>query len=578
MKNRNKYLLIITISLLFLFIQDVSAVTYVSNSNNWEDVYSVLQLASLNRSRSMFITNEAHARILHFDMALTENIRVISSRRNAYIANYRSLLRSAGIENVEEERLENINLELAGRLPIRNFIIIDPAYSYNAIAVAPYAFLTNSYVLFANRDNLGRITSFLDSRDVNRVLLYGTLQREVREGMQKYNPEIINENGDKFLNNIEITKRALEINNVGQVLLTNGEFIEQELIISGQPILFVGRNSVPPQIAQYIRSSPISVGVLVGNELINSAQTIRTQTGISTIIKFGRGARVPDGAIMGEIEALDMFYLPPINISLELFAIRYNKATNKMEITLRNTGEVAAYASGSYTIRFGQDIETLGDEDEIFIDAGETKTFTYSLENRYADDNIFADLMILFGESANSLEYLIEGKDIPVEIVEYDDASTISITDFYYDLGKGAFAIEVRNPGTVTTYVSAEIIDFYINFETKILSSRNTISILPGKTNIIYIDEDLIDEDFINNPEAKIRLYYGEQENILVNLLEETWPLVKKRTNQIIQYAPYAILIILLILILTSNKKCKKCGTRNPKRRKHCKKCNAKLK
>ncbi len=581
MKKNNMIKIVLMLSFLFVTIaisQSVIAATYISNSENWEDVYSVIQFAALNKSKSLFVTSEAHAKILPYDVPVTDEVKIISSKNDAYIGNYKNLLRSINIENVEEERLTDINFDLATQTTTNNFIVMDSAYSYNALALAPYARLTDSYVLFVNRNNLGKITTFLDSRGVDELLLYGTLQREVRQGLQKYDPEIINENGDKFLNNIEIVKKTLEIQDHGQALLTNGEFIEQELMISGQPVLFVGRNSVPPQVAEYIKSSTITVGVLVGNELINSGQTIRRETGISTIVKFGRGARVPDDAIMGEIEALDMFYLPAINIDMELNSIRYNKLTNKIQVTLQNNGDVAIFALGSYTIRFGTAGELVGDEDAVFIDSGEQKTFTYELEDRYADDNIFADVMILFGESQNSLEYLYEQKDVAVEIVEYDDSSTIMISDFYYDTGKNAFAIVVSNPGLVDAYVTGEIFDFYMNSETKILSSKNTIKVSSEDKNTIYIYEDLIDEDFVNNIDAKIRLYYGEQESTLINVLEEKWPLVKKSSYPVMQYAPYALLLLLVALIVTSNKKCKSCGKRNPKRRKTCKQCHAKLK
>jgi hypothetical protein len=53
--------------------------------------------------------------------------------------------------------------------------------------------------------------------------------------------------------------------------------------MSGEyPTLFIGTNNVPDEIRNYIKSSNIEVGVLIGNELVGSATTVRRETGIST--------------------------------------------------------------------------------------------------------------------------------------------------------------------------------------------------------------------------------------------------------------------------------------------------------
>ena len=73
-------------------------------------------------------------------------------------------------------------------------------------------------------------------------MIYGNVDREVKNTLAKYNPEIINKEGDRFLNNIEIVKIS-EIKHSKQAVLTNGEFIEQEIMSGSEPVVFIGTNN-----------------------------------------------------------------------------------------------------------------------------------------------------------------------------------------------------------------------------------------------------------------------------------------------------------------------------------------------
>ena len=76
---------------------------------------------------------------------------------------------------------DDINLQIGERLPdITKFIIVDDSYGYNAIAVAPYAIVSNSYVLFADRTTIRKVTNFLEDRRVDELILYGHVDREVK--------------------------------------------------------------------------------------------------------------------------------------------------------------------------------------------------------------------------------------------------------------------------------------------------------------------------------------------------------------------------------------------------------------
>jgi hypothetical protein len=264
----------------------------VSNSADWRDVFSVLNYANLQRMNHNFLVSSIDGKTILKGISKNYNLGIISSD-NPLIVNYPYQVRQEGFENVEELKVKDANLDLIEELPeIENFIIVSDLYGYNAIAVAPYAVVSNSWVFLANRANIAEIENILDSRDVNKVIVYGYVDREVLSGLEKYDPEIIY-NGDKFKDNIKIVDKYLEVKETSQVLLTNGEFIEKELMSGTSPVLFTGKTNGPDQIREYLEDSSLSVGVLIGNDLVNAATNIRRSTGISVWLNLQEAQETP---------------------------------------------------------------------------------------------------------------------------------------------------------------------------------------------------------------------------------------------------------------------------------------------
>src|SRR3989344_6423817 len=153
--------------------------------------------------------------------------------------------------------------------------------------------------------------------------------------------------------------------------------------------------------------------------------------GISVFVKFAQGARNPQGAI-SQVEALDMYYLPTYNLNLEIMSVKYNRATNKLEVTLKNTEPQAVYAVGTYSLTAADGTKiTVGDVGANFIDANEVKTFTYDAQE-LPEGGISADIFIIYGESQGSLEKEIR-KTIDVESVRILDECEIQVNSVSYN-------------------------------------------------------------------------------------------------------------------------------------------------
>jgi len=586
---------IVIFALLTLFITSVHAQeykTFISNSAEWQDVYSVLQYSSITGGTGYFLVSTRHSTLLVNQLSKDSPTLVVTNSDSPYVVGYKSVLMSREFDEVEEVKTRYVNLEMARMLPddVRDFIVIDDSYGYNAISVAPYAAISKSYVLFANRRNINQVSNFLESANPNSVILYGQLDREVKDDLQQFNPEIINER-DRFLNNQKIVEKYQKVHKEingepkKQAILTNGEFIEQEIMSGIEPVVFIGRSNVPDQVADYIKGSDIDIGILIGNELIGSATFIRQQLGISVFVKFAQSARAPSSTI-SPVEDLDRFYLPRYVLNIDVFQIRYNRATNKLEVTYANNVDLSAFLKGTITLRYDGETQVVGDEDPVFIDKGAYKTLIYDVDPMQGD--ITAEIFTIFGESPLSLEYTLR-KEMTVEAVDIQDNSRIELGRIIYDKRAGKFLIEVINKGETSVFVDAELIDILINDELVTIGSDEVIFIEAGESEYIEVTIDMDEADFENNPTIRVRAYYGERERNLIHVIEGdyeytfagfgfiTGQAFKDLGKNFVLYMPLIIIIVLLILILGMKKKCPHCGEINKLRSKHCKRCSARI-
>jgi archaellum component FlaF (FlaF/FlaG flagellin family) len=549
----------------------------ISNSADWRDVYSAMLYASLiDKQPGQFLTSAKHGTILLYSIPKgTNGTLIISSRSQPYTINYKAVMESQGYLGVEELVTNTANLDLAKRLvneiKIKKFIIVDDAYGYNALSAASYAVVDKYYVLFVNERNIGAIDTFLSGVVPEKILIVGQVDEAVKTRLTKYNPETINQ-GDRFDNNLEMVNRYLKVKDSKQVLMSNGEFIEASIMSGDNPVVFIGKGTVPPQVVDYIKSSDIQVAVLIGNELINSATAIRRQLGISVFVKFAQGSRTPTGPI-AQVEDLDKFPMPTYAVNLAIYSIMYNKATNALWVTYKNNAGIGAYLKGTITLTAGTERKVVGDEVPIFIDKNQYKTLTYDVV--LEGEDITAAVYTLYGEGKRSLENILENTT-RVESVEILDSALINITDVAYDKRNQQFIITVENIGTVDSYVSIEAMDLYINGEYITVSSPQAVLIKTGKKTKILLDAVLSDADITNNPIVKIKGYYGERENSLIKTVYGEYAF-KFKSVDYVTYGLVLLIIILLLLILFGRKKCSHCGYKNPRFRKICKKCGQSL-
>jgi hypothetical protein len=544
MKKRFVFALVFCLLLIPLVL---AAPDYViSNSGDWKDVYSTILYANLKGLNSDFLVSTSHGPVLLDGINKGSNLLIVSSKNNPLVLNYPALARADNFNSVEEIEVSSANLELINELPnIRNFIVVGDSYGYNSMAVVAYALATNSWVFLGNRANIDDIDSIIERRGVDKLLLYGYVDSEVTENLLKYDPEIIN-SGDRFEDNIEMVKKYSQIGSISQIILSNGEFIEKEIMQGKNPLLFTGRENVPTKIAEYIKSSDIEIGVLIGNELIGAATNIRQSTGINVMVKFARSAREKTSGV-SPVEGLDLFYIPVPNLNLSVYSIKYNKATSTLEVTYRSNSNMPAYFKGTITLITSSGNIKVGDLQEIFIAPEDFKTVVYSGVN-VSDENLSADVFVIYGESPSSLDRILQGR-YEVQIVNVLDNCELDIKKLRYNNQEKAFVVKLKNSGKVECWANVELKDVIINRLKQTIGTETSERILPGRSKRMFIYEMLSDSDLNENNFVTVVAYYGEKRDSLVKVLEKRFELDYQRFN-ILTYIIFILALIILIFII----------------------------
>ena len=534
----------------------------IVNSEDWQDVYSAMLYGSFLGQPVKFLVSTRHASILLFEIPQGTSLRVLSSRDLPYAVGYESFLQVRGYPTAEESYARGeLNLELASELDVRKFIVVDPSYGYNAVSVAPYAVRTQSFVLFASDRNINEIVAFLNDRDPESVLIYGSVDREVRDGLRQFNPDAINSQGDRYLNNLEIARRFLDLEPTKQVIFSNGEFIEQEIMSGSEAIIFIGTGNVPEAVKDFLQEHDIQVGVLIGNQYVGSATTIRRQTGTSVFVKFARGARNPQGPI-AQVEGLDLFYLPSYQPRLSIFSITYNQVTRQLEVTIKNEEDLATYFRGTYTVLSADgQRQRIGDVEPVFLDGGKYKTIAYDVGQLSGD--IAADALVLFGESPGSLDYLLDLRGIAVQSTTILDNSQLDIEDMHYDAVRNRFVITLVNLGDVPVYADIEVFDLVIAGDRQTIGAESVVRIPAGGKARVLVPAVLEAEDYADNPKVNIRVFYGQREEYLVKTLVARMDLAVRTVDYVtIGLVVLVILIILLLLLFFLRRRRKRHGSR----------------
>jgi hypothetical protein len=541
-----KALLLILLLIPIAIAQDV----IVSNTASWQNVYSAGLYSALQGKDFKFLVSAKHTEILINELPRPPlQVTVIESDRVPYVRRYANRLTTAGYTTDTLQISEEAgNLDIAKNLTnINNYIIVSPTFGYDAISATPYAVKTRAYVLFASAENINQITEFLDSKTPSSVTLFGDVDPEVIQVLSKYNPRIIDE-GNRFSNNIAIAEEMRKLTNSEQAILTNGEFLENDVFFAGttgQPLVFIGQDRIPKASETYVKTAPYKVFVVLGNNLFGSAQLVKESTGKPVIIKFAKGTT--DAGGYKNVQGLDIFTTPQLELLLALDSIYYNADQKRVDMTLRNEKAARTYTQNSIIVQDeNTPLVTLGDETGATLSGFEIRTISHFEDlSEHTTKNLTAQIVIPYGESDDSIEKAITAT-LPLPVVFEKDICSVEIKKAAYDDETQRFKITLETDKPCYSRITLN--NLMVNDTPTNIQSETTYI---EKTTIVEIKQRMDVVDRADNPEITVTARFGNQQNILIREITKTFPFrLEGSISTPIMIGSAAIVLLAIIIIL----------------------------
>jgi len=557
-------LTIILIISMFLLIPAVAAKDYVvTNSDSWKDIYSGAIYAQLQNKDYKYLISDKHSSKIAGYFKKEDTVTVIESDKLPFIINYADILKGYGFDatNIKESS-NTLNLQLAELSNTNSFILIDSSYGYDAVSVTPYAKLTKSYVLFADRRNIDEILELFRKKSPQKIVIYGDVDAEVKEALLPYAPDMINK-GSRYDNNIEIVQKYMQIKPTDQLILSSGEILEEGTLEAEHPILFIGKDIVPDKIVSYVKNKGIKYTILIGNELTKPARQLKELTGVAVFIKFAQGRPIL-GTESTKVEGLDMYYLPSYERNISLTGARYNLATQTIDIALQNNKDLKTYLRTTASIFAGQTrVHTAGDENIEILEEADRRGFSYPAdlsqalaENKQLDANIYT----IFGEAPNFMDRELNQR-VPLTIVYKKDNCEMEIKGVRFDSEIQRILISVKNIGQANCFVDANIADMVISDETTTAALSDIVFIEKGNSTELKIKQRMDAVDLEDNKEVHARVYFGEEKDFLFKKTEGIFDLQttgKEVKNNYMMIGIIAAALLIVIIAFFKFKKSKK--------------------
>jgi hypothetical protein len=316
----------------------------------------------------------------------------------------------------------------------------------------------------------------------------------------------------------------MEISPSEYAILTNGDFIEASIMSGESPVIFIGAQTVPAQVIDYVKSSNIKSSTLIGNDLTNSGKMLKEATDINIYIKFGQGRQVTGK--MSLVEDLDKFYLPKYELTMDAASAQYNVATKKLEVIYRNDAKVSEFYKSSLGVFLnGKLITTVGDDAAQYIEAQSDSGQAYNadLTDYVRSGNITTQVSAEFGEAPKTLN-LVLTKALDVVMVSKQDASEVDVSDLTYDTNTQRIKLTLVNMGKVPGFATP-VVNVRINGVQESLRLGNSVSLASGGKNTTSLRVGLTSADLADNPDAAVRVVYGEHPVLLIKSLDKRLPL-----------------------------------------------------
>ena len=558
------------IALLVLFSL-AQAKMVVVNSQNWMDVYSGLLYAKEHGMDGYFLNTPNPEGLLNI-LPKGQDILLIQSSK-PYVKSLQSLLMSKGYK-VELKEVTDSGLDLMGDQ--KTVYVVEKDMPTAALIVAPLAKESNSWVVFVDTDNLANVIPALNGKN---VILVGYFKRSVKSALDKIaNEEIIDPS--KFTLSLKIADRFLSLRQTSQVLVSDGKYIEEEIFSGYSPLIVVGNNLLPDDTLEWMLDHNVKTCVLIGTQMTYIGEQIRTKSNkqIAVFIKYGQ-------ALPGTpIYALTMMPIPSSQIKLEVVSVIYDPSQKKLYVTFKNSGNAGLFELTNLRVLYnGNEIASVGEKEPTFIGAGENYVSSYqiNISPEMLAKNLTVQFFTSYGETPTTMDsYLTNmGKfgpplTTPLQVKTINDQSELKVVEVTYYKLYSRIGVKVKNTGNVPAYFIVKLPNVIIQGVPTSLSSHVT-RVLPGDEREVFIVAKMDPIDVKENSEIDVILDYGENREMLIKSIEETYTMKVESgimTILIVAGAVAAVIIGVVAFYTLKKKKAKKRKGKKKKKKKKAKK------
>ncbi len=510
------------IFMLFLFLFLLSSYTNalevnIANSKDWKDVYSVLLYSKEQNKKGLFVNSESIVALTKI-LPKTAEITIYQSKKNPYIPNLESQLKSAGYNVKEVITSNDFNYDL--NKDKNKFLIISEDNYRLSIALPPLALKGNYGVLILSDKNIDRIVPLLKNSKENIAI--GTFRRDYYEKIKPYITERINED------NLYLDSKAIveKIGKYNTIILADGTALESEFFYTGNPVLLVGHNKVDERIFDFLIEKNVKSVVIVGNNLAVIGETIREKSNkkISVFIKFGQS----DVTNSGKIYSLTIFPLPVEKPKLNVEKTIYDPEKKELYVYFENIGTTPLYELSTIVIKNGnEEIASIADEKPIFLGKGEKYVSIYkiNLPLEKLNENTIAEFYTSFGATPSELDSFLTMKNkygppfslpLKVETINEDPAKLTFVDAAYYPSLKRV-GVTLKNNGTTKVYYKIKIKNLIVNGLEKDLYKEGKIN--PGEEKTTYLPVVLDKVDIEENEIFDINILYGSKKDLMTKKL-----------------------------------------------------------
>ncbi len=549
---------------LLFFLCAFSSAHVVINSLDYEDVASGVFYANAVGDTNYYVYPGTNLQSAVLQVGPATNVILIQSETSPVHAGYQSALQNNGAaitETLVSSDSQTFNLELAGRSGVHSFIITDPAYSYNLVALFPYAKASGSYVLFADKKNAGQVANFLSLHASTPTLVYGTVDGEVTAALSSKNLQFTQiENGDKYLDNVELAEDYFaKYDAQKQVTFADGTFLEPSITDGVFPVILIS-NTIPTQTYDFLYSKivdgELSVGVLIENEytaavynLMKNLNSDFAEKKFSVFVKMGQTSGTG-----GEVSDLAVYPLPAIVLDIGLGGIQYNTAKKEIELILENKGSIATYVLSSMNIYSDNElIGTVGDDDIQQIAKGETKGFSYPLiiEN---PGQLTANLTTYFSSSKHAYERALNAY-VDLGMVSFIDTASFEVLTATYSPDADAVSLKYSNTGDKNVYFRTSI-EYTSELSSSIVEDAQVRMLEPGQSTVVRVGGLLITPEELSSLLMSATTEYGGREEFLINKIDTPVEVLEPEgMDPTWLFILLAIIIILVVAYFLTKKK-----------------------